>query len=164
MLKYFLLFFVLLIPVFILSGKKSKVNQIVTAGRVVGVGSLLLLVVFLVALASLFFGSSDIDSFSIFRWLISGGNETGTGLSDTEETIFIFYSSAPDYFCRHRRRCSGCGRCCISGASAQSSGRSLYSGNFRRCRRRRTYGIDAGNSSAGCFRIGPSWAQSLPSF
>ena len=89
MLKYFLLFFVLLLPVIILSGKKGKMNQVVTAGRVAGVGSLLLAVVFIVALASLFFGSSDIDASSIFQWLISGGNEDGTGLSDTDETILF---------------------------------------------------------------------------
>ena len=89
MLKYFLLFFVLLLPVIILSGKKGKMNQVVTAGRVAGVGSLLLTVVFIVALTSLFFGSSDIDASSIFQWLISGGNEAGTGLSDTDETILF---------------------------------------------------------------------------
>ncbi|HNS55882.1 MAG TPA: iron chelate uptake ABC transporter family permease subunit [Smithellaceae bacterium] len=89
MLKYFLLFFVLLLPVLILSGKKSKINRVVTAGRVAGVGSLLLAVVFIVALTSLFFGSSDIDASSIFQWLISGGNGAGTGLSDTDETILF---------------------------------------------------------------------------
>ncbi|MEN6623811.1 MAG: hypothetical protein ABFD50_19960, partial [Smithella sp.] len=87
MLKYLLLFLILLLPVFILSGKKGKRNQVVTAGRVIGVGSLLLAIVFLVALASLFFGSSNIDAISILKWLTSAGNRTGTPLSDTDETI-----------------------------------------------------------------------------
>lgn len=89
MFKYFLLFFVLLLPVFILSGKKGKSNHVVTAGRVIGVGSLLFAVVLFVALASLFFGSSNIDAFSVFQWLTSGGSGTGAGLSNTDKTILF---------------------------------------------------------------------------
>jgi iron complex transport system permease protein len=88
MLKYFFLFFVLLLPVFILSGKRDKIDKVVTLGRVVRVGVLLLAVVFLVSLTSLFFGSSQIDMFSAFQWLTSGSNETG-GLSETDETILF---------------------------------------------------------------------------
>lgn len=89
MLKYFSLFFVLLLPVLILSGKKDKNNQVVTAGRVISVGFLLLAVVFLVALASLFFGSSDIDALSILKWLVFGINKTSAPLSDTDQTILF---------------------------------------------------------------------------
>lgn len=89
MLKYFSLFFVLILPVLILSGKRGKSNQVVTAGRVIGVGSLLLAIVLFVALASLFFGSSDIDALSILKWFISGNNETGARLSDTDQTILF---------------------------------------------------------------------------
>jgi iron complex transport system permease protein len=49
----------------------------------------LLAVVFLVALASLFFRSSPIDAFSVFQWLTAAGNETGVGLSATDETILF---------------------------------------------------------------------------
>jgi iron complex transport system permease protein len=87
MLKYFLMFFMLILTVFIFSGKKNK--HVVTVGRITVICCLLFFTVFLVTLTSLFFGSSDIDASSIFRWLISGGNETFARLSDTDKTILF---------------------------------------------------------------------------
>jgi len=89
MLKYIFLCLALLLPVFVLSGKRNKIDRVVTAGRVLRICFLLAAVVFLVALTSLFFGSSRIEVFSVLQWLTSAGNKTGAGLSTTDETILF---------------------------------------------------------------------------
>lgn len=89
MLKYLLLLLVLLLPVFILSGKKNKIDQVATFARVVRIAIFLLAVVFLISLVSLFFGSSRIDVFSALQWLIAGSSETGGGFSATDEAILF---------------------------------------------------------------------------
>lgn len=89
MLKYFFIFFVLFLPVVVLSGKRGKIKQVVTSARVIRVSLFLLAVVFLISLTSLFLGSSRIDAFSVLQWLTSGRNETGFGLSSTDKTILF---------------------------------------------------------------------------
>jgi iron complex transport system permease protein len=89
MLKYVFLPLILFLPVFILSSSRGKFDQAVTLARVMRVSLFLLTVVFLVSIASIFFGSSQIDTFSILQWLISGKNETGIGLSSTDKTILF---------------------------------------------------------------------------
>lgn len=87
--KYLFLILVLLLPIFILSGKRKKINQVVTPVLVIRVSFFLLAVVLLISLASIFFGSSRIDIFSVFQCLTSGCNETGAGLSSTDKTILF---------------------------------------------------------------------------
>ncbi|MGV8057531.1 MAG: FecCD family ABC transporter permease [Smithellaceae bacterium] len=89
MLKYFFILLVLFLPVIFLSGKKNKIAQIVTLVRVVRVSCFLLAIVFLISLISLFLGSSQIDAFSAFQWLISGSNDTNAVLSSTDRTILF---------------------------------------------------------------------------
>ena len=89
MLKYLFILLILFLPVVILSGKRGKSDQVVTLARVIRVSFFLLAVVFLIALASLFFGSSQIDAFSVLQWLTSGVNETHAGLNSTNETILF---------------------------------------------------------------------------
>ena len=89
MLKYLFILLILFLPVVILSGKRNQRAPVVTLGRVIRVSFFLLAVVFLISLASLFFGSSPIDVFSVFQWVTSGVNETHRGLNSTEETILF---------------------------------------------------------------------------
>jgi iron complex transport system permease protein len=79
----------LFLPVVVLSGKRNQSEPVVTLGRVIRVSFFLLAVVSLISLASLFFGSSPIDVFSVFQWLTSGLNETPAALSSTDETILF---------------------------------------------------------------------------
>lgn len=89
MLKYFLLLSILFLPVLVLSGKRTGTQAAVTCGRVIRVSVFLWSVVLAIGLVSLFFGSSPIDAFSFFHWLMSGKNDPGVGLTPTDQTILF---------------------------------------------------------------------------
>ena len=61
----------------------------VTPGKVIRSSVFLLAVVLAVGLMSLFFGSSPIDVFDFFKWLISGKTQAGAGLTKEDQTILF---------------------------------------------------------------------------
>lgn len=88
MLKFLSSFFLIFFS-YIFSSEKTPQRSVVTLSRVLKISVLLLVMLFIVSVASLFIGATDIGILSLLKRFFYGWQEAGAALTDPERTIIF---------------------------------------------------------------------------